>query len=658
MADMDPGNERPKGFLLFDGSFESGNLGQVTRVNALEWDVSIRADTLNPRFRVWYHFSVSNMLAGQKALINVTNFSKTKSLYRDGMTPVVRSTSRPKWERLPDKHVYYYRSPRHDGAYVLSVALAFDRAETYHFAYCYPYTYGALQQLLQQLDSLNLPFYRRDCLCRTLQHRRLDVLTISSAENLAHLDSLGECGGPREVCAHAPGGRRLPVIFVSARVHPGETPSSFMMHGLIAWALSADPSAVRLRSLCALKLVPMVNADGVALGNYRSSSLGVDLNRHWQSPSEWASPTIYALKQLMGRYARADALKVSLCVDLHAHSTVTSGFLFCNAGDDPDGFEREAAFPRALGSACRDFSFASSKFCADPAKAGTGRRALSDMLGGACCYTLEVSFFASADGGKLAPYTQRDFCTLGARIGVALHDYNLQQQQVTSSAGPGHSFLGARCPNWACLAVAAGADAQRAGEAANGADARTGACRRKEGAAAPGHRPPGSQRGAAVLGAPGARVAAAAPVLGCRVAGGAWSASSSNAAIWASVGGEPPAERRRRAVRAASTTAAPLAAAVTPSACRFGWAGAKTGTLPVAGDGLASVALEPHVRMLGRPLGAERERGGALGPPLGNASADAHGEAAGPAAGVARSRSHSAHAPRPRHSVSTTPSVS
>ncbi|GLD71849.1 cytosolic carboxypeptidase 6-like protein [Lates japonicus] len=32
-----------------------------------------------------------------RVIFNVVNFSKTKSLYRDGMSPVVKSTSRPKW---------------------------------------------------------------------------------------------------------------------------------------------------------------------------------------------------------------------------------------------------------------------------------------------------------------------------------------------------------------------------------------------------------------------------------------------------------------------------------------------------------------------------------------------------------------------------------
>ena len=36
-------------------------------------------------------------LSCQRVIFNVVNFSKNKSLYRDGMSPLVKSTSRPAW---------------------------------------------------------------------------------------------------------------------------------------------------------------------------------------------------------------------------------------------------------------------------------------------------------------------------------------------------------------------------------------------------------------------------------------------------------------------------------------------------------------------------------------------------------------------------------
>ena len=49
-------------------------------------------------FRDWFYFSVRNVKRKQIATFNITNVSKGKSLYRDGMTPLVKCTSRPTWQ--------------------------------------------------------------------------------------------------------------------------------------------------------------------------------------------------------------------------------------------------------------------------------------------------------------------------------------------------------------------------------------------------------------------------------------------------------------------------------------------------------------------------------------------------------------------------------
>ena len=94
--------------LIFDASFESGNLAEAQLVceSPLEYDLHIRPDTLNTRHRVWFYFSVRGAIRGQKVLINLVGHSKTKSLYRDGMAPVVSSSRRPYWERMPEGCVY------------------------------------------------------------------------------------------------------------------------------------------------------------------------------------------------------------------------------------------------------------------------------------------------------------------------------------------------------------------------------------------------------------------------------------------------------------------------------------------------------------------------------------------------------------------------
>ena len=70
------------------------------------------------------------------------------------MTPVVKSTSRPRWQRIRTNQVYYYVSPEHDEQMVLSIAFSFDREnESYSFALTYPYSYSRLVAILKRLSK-------------------------------------------------------------------------------------------------------------------------------------------------------------------------------------------------------------------------------------------------------------------------------------------------------------------------------------------------------------------------------------------------------------------------------------------------------------------------------------------------------------------------
>lgn len=65
------------------------------------------------------------------------------------------------------------------------------------------------------------------------------------------------------------------VAVVFARQHPGESVSSWMMEGLASRLAELPCPEVQWL------LVPMVNVDGVILGNNRTGLLGFDFNRHW-----------------------------------------------------------------------------------------------------------------------------------------------------------------------------------------------------------------------------------------------------------------------------------------------------------------------------------------------------------------------------------------
>jgi murein tripeptide amidase MpaA len=63
-------------------------------------------------------------------------------------------------------------------------------------------------------------------------------------------------------------------IILSCRIHPGESNSSFVMNGVLEFLVGDDEKAEKLRNTFVFKIIPMLNPDGVIVGNYRSSLIG------------------------------------------------------------------------------------------------------------------------------------------------------------------------------------------------------------------------------------------------------------------------------------------------------------------------------------------------------------------------------------------------
>ena len=68
-------------------------------------------------------------------------------------------------------------------------------------------------------------------------------------------------------------------IIVTGRAHPAESSGSFMLRGFIEWLLGTSHEAAEVRDRINFFIIPMLNPDGVVLGNSRTSGAGKDLNR-------------------------------------------------------------------------------------------------------------------------------------------------------------------------------------------------------------------------------------------------------------------------------------------------------------------------------------------------------------------------------------------
>ena len=109
----------------------------------------------------------------------------------------------------------------------------------------------------------------RESLGQSIQERRLDMVTITSpSTDNKIVDKNG-----REV--------KKRTVLVMARSIPGESPASYVVQGLIDFLVSKHKIAQELRDKLIFKVIPMMNPDGVYLGNYRGNLLGNLANCHY-----------------------------------------------------------------------------------------------------------------------------------------------------------------------------------------------------------------------------------------------------------------------------------------------------------------------------------------------------------------------------------------
>merc|ERR1740121_269113 len=151
-------------------------------------------------------------------------------------------------------------------------------------------------------------YFHRQELGRSLGGRPVDILTITSVDGASESESEEP---PPSLPLRGSSPRAFPgkpIVFFSARVHPGETPGQFAFVGALRHLLSEDPRAAALRDRFVFKLVPMLNPDGVARGHYRTNSLGLNLNRYYNAPVRDEHEGIWATKRLLVHWADAGRL--------------------------------------------------------------------------------------------------------------------------------------------------------------------------------------------------------------------------------------------------------------------------------------------------------------------------------------------------------------
>ncbi|XP_041479529.1 uncharacterized protein LOC121427202 isoform X10 [Lytechinus variegatus] len=417
--------------LVFESRFESGNLRQARRIGQFEYDLVLKTDLYTSRHTQWYYFRVQKMRPGVTYKFNIINLLKKDSLYNHGMRPLMYSekeaeSSGQGWVRA-GHHISYSRSYgfNKNGLlhpeityYVLEWQMEFKHEDdTCYLAHCYPFTFTDLCQHLDDLMAQpeRRKTMRRDVLCESRAGNSCFLLTVSNFSE--HRPKKG--------------------IVVTARVHPGETNASWMMRGLLDFITSSDPIAKELRKCYIFKIIPMLNPDGVIVGNYRCSLAGRDLNRNYRHPKKESFPTVWNTKQMLADFAE-ECEEILVYCDMHGHSRKHNVFIY---GCDPDKQELDMAaflcqrlFPWLLSQKAPDkFSFRGCKFRVKRCKEATGRVVMWRQMGISNSFTLEATFCGSKDITSHAPrhFNLQDFQDLGRHFCEALLVYH-QAQENTS----------------------------------------------------------------------------------------------------------------------------------------------------------------------------------------------------------------------------------
>ncbi|CAD8155599.1 unnamed protein product [Paramecium pentaurelia] len=397
--------------ITFSSAFDSGNLKSVIEQDGkyilqISSDQGINGKITN--YRTWFYFSVSVISEGVNTFV-ISNMQNQMGLFKDGMQPVFRSSNSLQWDRIKQPCQYRLVSERQ---FEITFQHIFLNNETVYFAFFHPWSCQDNENFLQHCQSISqqIPniYFDNSILSYSKEGRPINLITITngSSEKLEEpLQGIFPITIPYVF--------NKPHIFISARVHPGEVPSSFVHNGLIKYLLTPnDPVAKAARDNYVWCFVPIINPDGVYRGHYRTDSLCQNLNRYYLSPSQEDHPTIYAIKEYLIRLHQTG--RFLGYIDLHAHASQKGAFIYGNQLNQLSQQISNCIIPKLITLYSQIFDYDACNFteknmyAADKgdglSKEGSGRVALHKICGIIHSYTLECNY----NIGKLTNFTYEE----------------------------------------------------------------------------------------------------------------------------------------------------------------------------------------------------------------------------------------------------------
>jgi hypothetical protein len=294
------------GAVSFHHNFEGGSLGLVEQIGSDHFRCHVVGQTDyrgRNRQATWYYFRIDGV-AGRTLRLSLTNLvgeynDRPGAVAMGPDTIPVYSLDNLTWQHFPsmdwDPHTKQ-----------ATVALRVEQDSVW-VAHVPPYPLSRLEALLAEVKRS--PHAQVQAIGQSVQGRALYLVSIDEP---------------------AVGQATNPCVWVIARQHAWEAPTSFVLEGAIRFLISADPQAAQVRRRCQLKLVPTMDPDGLVAGTVRFNALGYDLNRHWDEvdPSQpaWRSrmPEIWHVKRALFDHLDKGG-RIDLMLNLH--NTETAEYL-------------------------------------------------------------------------------------------------------------------------------------------------------------------------------------------------------------------------------------------------------------------------------------------------------------------------------------------
>ena len=417
--------------LIFESRFESGNLLCAFRTeDENSYQLYLQNDTNTTGYIQWFFFRVSNTQKGRKVNFNIINMLRKKCIYNHGlkiMTYSIMAAAKENlgWHRECYNTIYYANN-----LYVYNTnndkkrnlhSLSFDYEfkydnDTVYFANCIPYFYSSLMKELNhyELNEEQYPYFHRKTLCTTLGGNDLDMLTINS------MNDLFKNGIPSVITPKTNNYLTLKnnnennnnnnsqiiderkAVVIIGRQHPGETVGSYVVKGCMDFLMGNSDEAKKLREIYLFKIVPMMNPDGVLVGNSRTSFAGCDLNRRWGKPNEIIHPEIFNTKQMITKLATQR--NIAFVIDCHGHFGTFNSLFYCNYKDDKRTCK---LYPYICSRLSKIISFQQCTFSMPRYKLSTERISLFNELDDEDndnIVALETSFFGINRSGEYSHF--------------------------------------------------------------------------------------------------------------------------------------------------------------------------------------------------------------------------------------------------------------